>query len=59
MKHITTTDASIPRSAALELLRSWFLRQPSAWNAIKRELLTSNSEPSSEEVELDTTRSII
>ncbi len=59
MKHITTTDASIPRTAALELLRSWFLREPSAWNAIKRELLTSSSEPSSEEVDLDTTRPMI
>lgn len=58
MKHITTTDASIPRSAALELLRSWFLRQPSAWNALNRGLLMNNSESASEELEIDITRSV-
>ena len=58
MKHITTTDASIPRSAALELLRSWFLRQPSARNAVNRGLLTSSHDSGSEELEIDTSRQV-
>ena len=30
MKHITTTDAGVQRSAALEMLRAWYLNSPRA-----------------------------
>lgn len=55
VKHITTTDSKIPRSAALNLLRSWFLRQP----ALNRGCTLNSSEASSAEsldIALDTTR---
>ena len=35
MKHITTTDAGVQRSAALEMLRSWYLNSPRAGAAAR------------------------
>ena len=56
VKHITTTDPSIPRSAGLILLRSWFLKQP----ALSRGHHVGPAEASTEEapkIDIDITRS--
>lgn len=59
MKHITTTDSSIVRASALDMLQGWYLRQPKGRAPTTRGLPQQTTSPSSQDVQLDTTRWVV